>query len=250
MALLVNIAVAVFIVFHKSLRNDLAVRLLLNVAVCDALVALVSILYSRFNFAEMFVKHMLDQLQGNDNGYDNFENKKSKLANIMGPILTWTVASHVFGSGVSMLDKFFNIVFAMKPDVRLGRKTAVVLLVFSWSLSATFAVLPVFGIGGMTYTAWFGYTLLPTDRTDNSMKQRIGFAFGSQIALVILQLASFLLYVPIFIAAKKSGANVGVKREAAIARKIALLLCTNFIFFTIFQLSSAVFLYLQYGGKW
>ena len=230
-ALLVNIAVVVFIIFNKSLRNDLAVRLLLNVAVCDALIALVSILYSRFDFAEMLMKHLLDQLQGNDNGYDALENKMSKLANIMGPILTCAVASHVFGSGISMLDKFFKIVFAMKPDVRLGKQTAVVLLVFSWSLSATFAVLPIFEIGGMTYTDFS--TPLPTDRTDDSMKQRIGFAAGSQIALVILQLASFLLYVPIFIVAKQSGANVGVKREAAIARKIALLLCTNFIFFTI-----------------
>ena len=230
-ALLVNIAVAVFIVFHKSLRNDLAVRLLLNVAVCDALVALVSILFSSFNYAEMYIKHLLDQLQGNDNGYDAFENKMKKLANIMGPILTCALASHVFGSGVSMLDKFFKIVFALKPDVRLRRKTAVVLLVFSWSLSATFAVLPVFGIGGMTYTDL--YTLLPTDRTDDRMKQRIGFAVVSQIALVIFQLASFLLYVPIFIVAKQSGTNVGVKRESVIARRIALLLCTNFIFFTI-----------------
>ena len=229
-ALLVNIAVAVFIVLHKSLRNYLAICLLLNVAVCDALIALVSILFARFNYTEMYIKHLLDQLQGKDNDNDAFENQRSKLANIMGPILTCAVTSHVFGSGISMLNKFFKIVFAMKPDVRLGRKTAVVLLVFSWSLSATFAVLPVFGIGRMTYDS---LTPLPTDTTDDRMKQRIGFAFGSQIALVIFQLASFLLYVPIFIVAKQSGTNVGVKREAAIARKIALLLCTNFIFFTI-----------------
>ena len=230
-ALLVNLAVVVFIALHKSLRNDLAVRLLLNVAVCDALIALVSILYSRFNRAEMYIKHLLDQLQENDNEYDALGNKMGKLVNIMGPILTCAVASHVFGSGISMLDKFFKIVFSMKPDVRLGRKTAIALLVFSWSLSATFAVLPIFGIGRMMYVALF--IPLPRDRTDDRMKQRIGFVFGSQIALVILQLASFLLYVPIFIVAKKSGTNVGVKREAAIARKIALLLCTNFIFFTI-----------------
>ena len=230
-ALLVNLAVVVFIVVHKSLRNDLAVRLLLNVAVCDALIALVSILFPRFNFAAMDIKRLLDQLQGNDNGDHAFKNKRSKLTNIMGTILTCAVASRVFGSGISMLDKFFKIVFAMKPDVRLGRKTAVALLVFSWSLSATFAVLPVFGIGRMTYTDLF--TALPADTKDDSMKQRIGFASGSHFVLVIFQLASFLLYVPIFLVAKKSGANVGVKREAAIARRIARLLFTNFIFFTI-----------------
>ena len=136
-ALLVNIAVVLFIIFNKSLRNDLAVRLLLNVAVCDVLIALVGVLCSRFNFSEMYMKTLLDRVQGNNNGKRAFENKRRKLANIMGPILTCAVASHVLGSGISMLDKFLKIVFAMKPDVRLGRKTAVVLLVVSWSLSVT-----------------------------------------------------------------------------------------------------------------
>ena len=53
----------------------------------------------------------------------------SKLANIMGPILTFAVTSHVFGSGISMLDKFLKIAFAMKPDVRLGRYAGLISIV-------------------------------------------------------------------------------------------------------------------------
>ena len=230
-ALLVNIAVIVFIVFHKSLRNDLAVRLLLNVAVCDTLIAaLVTTLCKRFKNFELWTEHFQNQMQIEES------NEWFKLAKITGPFLTCAVASHVFGSGIAMLDKFLKIVFAMRPEVRLGSKAAVLSLCFSWSLSATFAVLPVFRIGGMTYTDWLTTTPLPSDEfkfENGRLRQPIGFAAGSQIALVILQLASFLLYVPIFIVAKKSGANVGVKREAAIARKIALLLCTNLIFFTV-----------------
>ena len=114
------------IVLHKSLRNDLAVRLLLNVAVCDAHVALDSILLARFNPAKMSIKHMLDQLQGNDDVSDLSAINKGikKLTHIMGPILTCAVVSHIFGSGISMLDKFFKIVFAINPDLRIGRKTA------------------------------------------------------------------------------------------------------------------------------
>ena len=237
MALLVNIGMFSLIVLHKSLRNDLAICLLLNIAVCDALIALVAVLWIRFDIVEMYTMYLLDKLQGNYYGFSVFVNRWEKRANITGAILTWAVVSHVFGSVIAMFDKFLKIVFAMKPDVRLGRKAAVLSLCFSWSLSATFAVLPVFGIGRMTYTDWRTTTSLPTDQMtrakDGRYKQPIGFAFGSQIALVILQLASFLLYVPIFIVAKQSGTNVGVKREVAIARKIALLLCTNFIFFTV-----------------
>ena len=235
-ALLVNLAVVVFIVLHKSLRNDLAVRLLLNVAVCDAVIALATILCKRFNYVELYREFLLDLLQGKHHEFHAFESELDKLVKITGAFLTCAVASQVFGSAIAMLDKFLKIVFAMKPEVRLGSKAAALSLCFSWSLSATFAVLPVFRIGGMTYTDWLTTTPLPTDQStfeDGRYKQPFGFAAGSQIALVILQLASFLLYVTIFIVAKKSGANVGVKREAAIARKIALLLCTNFIFFTV-----------------
>ena len=229
-ALLVNIAVIVLIIFNKSLRNDLPVCLLLNVTVCDALIALVAILCTRFSYRQMYTEYFLDQLQGDYSARDVVDEEWRRLANILGPLLACAIASSVFVSGIVMFDKFLKIVFAMKPDLRLGRITAVVLLVLSWSLSATFAVLPVFGIGGMTYTEGGegSITPLPTDQLGT-----IGFAAGSQIALVILQLASFLLYIPIFIVAKKSGASVGVKREAAIARKIALLLCTNLIFFTV-----------------
>ena len=235
-ALLVNFAVVVFIALHKSLRNDLAVRLLLNVAVCDALIALANILCKRFNVYELYMECLLDQLQGKQHGFNAFWSEWAKLVKITGAFLTCAVASQVFGSAIAMLDKFLKIVFAMKPEVRLGSKAAALSLCSSWSLSATFAVLPVFGIGGMTYTGPFSMTPLPSDGyrfEDGRWNHSFGFAAGSVIALVLLQLASFLLYVPIFIVAKKSGANVGVKREAAIARKIALLLCTNLIFFTV-----------------
>ena len=234
-ALLVNIAVVALIVLHKSLRNDLTVHLLLNIAVCDALIALVVVLYARLNFVEIESKYLMDQLQGNYYDLNDTYNKWVKQTNIMGSILTCAVASQVFGSAIAMFDKFLKIVFATKPDVRLGRKTAVLSLCCSWSLSATFAVLPVFGIGRMTYND-FTRTPLPTDKStfeDGSWKQPFSFAAGTQIALVLLHLAGFLLYVPIFIVAKRSGANVGVKREAAIARNIALLLCTNLIFFAV-----------------
>ena len=244
-ALLVNLAVVVFIVLHKSLRNDLAVRLLLNVAVCDTVIALVTILCKRFSYADLYKKYLMDQLQGKHHKFNAFWSEWTKLVKITGAFLTCAVASQVFGSAIAMLDKFLKIVFAMRPEVRLGSKAAALSLCFSWSLSVTFAVLPVFGIGRMTYTDWITTTPLPTDQItfDEDQptfedgtpryKQPFGFAAGSQIALVLLQLTSFLLYVPIFIVAEKSGANVGVKREAALARKIALLLCTNLIFFTV-----------------
>ena len=75
---------------------------------------------------------------------------------------------------------------------------------------------------------------VPTDQwitVSGKGARPVGIAAGVGIVLIIIQLTSFLLYLPIFIVTKRSGANVGIKREAAIARKIALLVFTNLIFF-------------------
>ena len=144
-ALLVNIAVFVLIIGKKSLRDDLTVRLVLSLSVCDTLIGLATALYASFQYPKMCTGVLLDQLQGNYRFvafYSNYE----KVVNTLGPIMTCSVFSSVFGSVLAMLEKLFKIVYGMKPNVRLGRKTVVLSLLLSWSLSATFAILSVYGI--------------------------------------------------------------------------------------------------------
>ena len=146
------------------------------------------------------------------------------------------MASQVFGSLVLTVEKFLKIVFAMKPDIRIGKRGVVFSLFLSWSLCVTFAVLPCFDIGHMTYSIIMFVTPLPTDRAvrrKDRFEVPVGIAAGVLLVLIIIQLTSFVLYLPIFIVAKRSGANVGIKREAAIAKKIALLVFTNVLFFTL-----------------
>ena len=146
------------------------------------------------------------------------------------------MASQVFGSFVITLEKFLKIVFAMKPDIRIGRRGVFLSLFLFCSLSVTFAVLPAFDVARMSYVGFMINGIRPTDkriRVNGKDKILVGIAAGVEIVVIIIQLASFVLYVPIFIVAKRSGANVGIKREAAIAKKIALLVFTNLIFFTL-----------------
>ena len=88
-------------------------------------------------------------------------------------------------------------------------------------------------------------TPLPTDRAirrKDRFEVPVGIAAGVQIVLIIIQLTSLVLYLPIFIVAKRSGANVGIKREAAIAKKIALLIFLSiFFFFLLFPYCSLFF---------
>ena len=92
----------------------------------------------------------------------------------------------------------------------------------------------------MSYNVFLESVLLPFDYSvvaDGEyyyiMVPEIRIAAAVQITLVIIQLISLLLYLPIFLVARKSGANVGIKRETTIARKIALLVFTNLLFFAI-----------------
>ena len=112
-----------------------------------------------------------------------------------------------------------------------------------FSLSVTFAVLPVFNVARMTYLpdSILGI-LVPTGQwitVSGKGEIPVGIAAGVQLVLIIIQLTSFVLYLPISIVAKRSGTNVGIKREAAIAKKIALLVFTNLIFFIFPVLISA-----------
>ena len=191
---------------------------------CDVLIAMYSILHAKFNFDKMNIDYFEQRLEGNH--YDLFS-KMEKHGNIMGPMFTFAVASQVFGSFILTFEKFLKIVFAMKPDIRIRRRGVLLCLFLFCSLSVTFAVLPAFGVGHMTYGAYMFLTPLPTDE-----HFKVGIAAGVQIVFIIIQLTSFFLYLPIFIVAKSSGANVGIKREAAITKKIALLVFTNLIFFT------------------
>ena len=213
-ALVVNITVFLVIVFNKSLRGELAVWLVLNITLSDVFIGLATVLYAKFNFVTL----RIDNQEGN-----------YLLRNIMGSILTCAVVSQVFGSFILTLEKFLKIVFAMKPDIRIRKRGAILFLFLSWSVSLTFAVLPAFVVGGTEYT---DFTPLPADNSVHDFTAPVGIALVSQIILLVIQLTSFVLYLPMFIVAKRSGANVGIKREAAIARKIALLVFTNLIFFT------------------
>ena len=227
-----NITVVLVILCHKSLRGNLAVCLILNIAVCDVLVGLASLLFVRYNPQAMKIEWLHDELE--ESSYDILS-KVVTSKNIMGPILTCAVVSQVFGSLILTLEKFLKIVFAMKPDIRIGKRGVVLFLILSWSFSLTFAVFPVFNVGHMSYSI-FGTTPLPADQLiylGDELKPTVGIATGSQIVLGIIQLTSFVLYLPIFIVSKRSGASVGIKREATIARKIALLVFTNLSFFTI-----------------
>ena len=104
----------------------------------------------------------------------------------------------------------------------MGRKGVFLFLFLSWSLSLTFAVLPAFDVGHMIYNNYVDTIPLPADQkviVNRKDKIAVGVAAGVKIVLIIIQLASFVFYLPIFIVAKRSGVNVGIRETQLLPRK-------------------------------
>ena len=239
--LLVNIAVVLVILCNPALRRDLAVCLVLNISLCDVFVVSACLIYAMYQTDRLYIGYFEsigteDSAKDVEDGTMALESEIMRLRNIFGPILTFAMASQVPGSFILTFEKFLKIVYSMRPDLRITKRAAQAFIFISLSCCATFAVLPVFEVGGMSYNVRISFMPLPSDFSIDEYEDQtveIRTAAAVQISLLTMQLASLLFYLPIFLVARKSGANVGIKRETTIARNIALLVLTNLFFFTI-----------------
>ena len=239
--LLVNIAIVLVILCNPSLRRDLAVFLVLNISLCDVFALSACLTYSISQTDQIYIDYFEnigpeDTEKDVEDGLEVLESNIMRLRNIFGPILMFAVACEVFGSFILTVEKFLKIVYSMRPGFRITKRGAQVYLFFSMSFCAVFAVLPAFEVGGMSYNVYIDVMPLPSDFSfdeDDEQVVEIRIAAALQIALLTIQLTSMLLHLPIFLVAKKSGANVGIKRETTIAKKIALLVLTNLFFFAV-----------------
>ena len=232
--IVLNVAVLVFVAYHRRLRNNLAILLMCNIAACDVLIGVFSVIFARFNGPNTVVDDLTNILEGRFDQSD--VRARIRLRNAIGTILTCAVTAQIWGGLVMTLEKFFKIVFVMSPGLRIEKNFAIVLLISSWLFSLLFAIFPVFNVGGMTYLSLTMATPLPSDQFTlerGQVKLQTSMAAGIQIVLFIVQLVTLILHLSIFVAVKKSQVTVGVKREARTARKIALLVLTNFVTFTI-----------------
>ena len=195
-AIILNTAIVLLVAFHRPLRSNLAMLLICNVACCDVLTGLFSILYARFNHPRILTDAMSAALEGSFDETDADANLR--LRNAMGAILTCAVTSHVWGGFLMTFEKFLKIVFVMKPYVRISKKIAAILMITSWSFATVFCILPIFNVGRMTYMSATMATPFPSDQFTNSsgsIELRMGAATGTQIFLIVVQLASLTLYL-------------------------------------------------------
>ncbi|KAK3732371.1 hypothetical protein QZH41_005702 [Actinostola sp. cb2023] len=134
------------------------------------------------------------------------------------------------------IERYIATVYCMKPDLKLETRTAMIILSFFWVLALLIAF-PLQLIDYQKITINFMCVLL----RDYSAKKGFFVSQGLMIAFLILYVIVVFLYCRIYVFVRNSSRQVSVKREAKLAKRIGVIVLTNFVCFALPNLSMLLF---------
>lgn len=123
--------------------------------------------------------------------------------------------------------RYLCIVFSMKPDIRMTPRLTSLAIANNWLLGASSMVI-------VHHLKLYrkNYICLPISFDRHfSLEARLTIAQGT--TGIFLYLLTIPLYIHIYVVVKRSSQQMGVKRESALAKRIALLVASNLVFFFI-----------------
>ena len=140
------------------------------------------------------------------------------------------------------VERYLVIVFSMKPNIRMTRKSSLISLCVAWFVAIAYSIDAVFFLSeneehhndlvyNYFYCATSGRSVTVTlllGGEQSKIPMPFSIILGAFYAFFFL--CTIPLYIHIYIVVKKSSTQMGVKREGALARKLAVLVFTNLIF--------------------
>lgn len=217
--ILFNILVIVVILSSRNLRKTPSFILIGHTGIIDLLVGIYSIWVAHVNISN--IDSILEEVMW----------AGKELQPSTGPIF---ISGQLISVSISLLltlERYLAVIYCVNPSKRMTATGAHISLFFAWVTAIAFAVLPIFGVGGLHYNIKRACTPLSYDEEFQSGSSLI--LVSSLVFIVLLYLANLPLYFQLFRFVKRSSNQAGVKRELTLARKIAILVLTNFIFFAI-----------------
>ena len=211
-AILLNLIIFSTILSSRTLRKSTAMLLIANMALCDLLTGIYSVLIGDLNIFHYLSKHRPGEKLLIGGGV---------LCRVATAIFTSSQCVAAVTSLLLTVEKYCSIVHCMNPVHRLSKKVAAFLILLFWLLSLGYALAPMFGVVDLFFSA----TLMCSVPVGKSTEMFL-VNFGILMALYI---ANVPLYVGIFQFVHRSDAHLGIRRETAILRKIALVVGTNFV---------------------
>ena len=221
---LVNILVISNILASKTLRKNISMLFVCNMALSDFLLSVFTIVITVFLNSVSF----------------SFVNDKANL-------FCWKIGflwmlgqgGAVITSFLITLERYLVIVYSLNPDIRITRKMAAMLILVCWTVALI-----------MTSYAWYydfykqTFLCIPRRFQFDPKHLHVSvFALVVGAFAIILYLLSFAFYIRIFITVRKAAQNSGVKRESKLAKRIALLVFSNIFFVLPVLLLAAVLLF-------
>ena len=226
--IVLNLAVILTAIISSSMWQSVTMNLALNIAVCDFIIGIFSILTARFNaFPENETEAALV-------GYPPWIEKLQSLqrkCDYLTFLFSVTQFTSVITSFFLTLEKYLAIVYCMNPNIRMSRKIAFICVIVTWSVSIGYNIGAVF-FSDLVGTSSLNFDILLCANPSLSVAG-VPFSVVLSTVYVVIFLSTIPLYVRLYIFIRRSNAQAGVKREGATARKIAVLVLTNFVFMVV-----------------
>ena len=240
-AITLNLTTVVVVSTSETLRKSPTMILILNLAVCDLLMSVCGILtadYYKLLTAEKDFQKGLIYYYSTISFNSLKETCRSKM-------FIFAVAQYVsvLSSLLLTVEKYLVIVYPLNPGRRMTKKHCLISLCAAWFVSIAYSVDAVFGLDEEVETfnsEMFNYFYcsasgrhfhqVPFVTSNREFKISMPSSVFIGVLYGFLFLCTIPLYIHIYIVVKKSSTRMGVKREGVLARKLALLVFTNFIF--------------------
>ncbi|XP_032240863.2 uncharacterized protein LOC5515295 isoform X2 [Nematostella vectensis] len=228
LAIAFNACIIFIYVYSYNMRKVNSMLLISNMAVCDILVGVYCIIIGKIN-----IFNVLLHTARNPSTPFMF----TRLCPVASVIFTLGQVVSVFTGLLLTIDKYLSIVYCMDPSRKLSRRLSLVVLALCWVATLLYGISPKFE--SKPDLVWSPVLLCTLPVTE---EKGIVICFG---LLILLYLANIPFYGKIFMFVRSSSARMGVRRDAILAKKIALLIFTNFVFFVIPMTILIVFIFLH-----
>ena len=207
-----NSLVVILTLSSKCLRENVTMIFIANLALSDVLVGL-------YGLGIAISRRVLT--------YPEFESKLlGSLCLFLGSL--WVVGEFmtIVTSFLLTFERYVVILYGLVPNRRINCKKAIAYLAVSWILAVVVAVLPLVGIGSYS-TNTFCLPIQPSRKVTSVFVYSVGITLLG----VVLYILTIPLYIRIFLYVRNSGSQVGIKRDGVLARRIAVLVFSNMVFF-------------------
>ena len=211
--LVFNSVVFSAILTTKTLRKLPSMLLVSNLAMSDFVIGV-------YTLAITSSRHAMS--------YQSFYRLMDHLCPALGFLWCFGQFTAALSSFFLTAERYIAIIFSMRPSVSFTSKSCLYSVLVSWIIAVLMASLPFFRIGTYTTTT-FCLPIQPAKGIPHS------FAYSASLVAIgfLMYTITLPMYLHIFLHVRKSGNQMGVKRDGKLAKKISILVVSNLMFFLL-----------------